>query len=183
MPMEKDISFVRASKFLSLVLRHEPQKIGLPLDAQGWADIDDLLARLPAHGVRLDRDALQQLVRDNDKQRFAISDDGQRIRASQGHSIAVDLGLTALEPPPWLYHGTVPRFLEAIASEGLRPGERQHVHLSPDRATAFQVGSRRGTPVILSVDAGRMHADGLSFYQSANGVWLTAHVPPRYIAG
>ncbi len=181
--MEKEISLDRASRFLSLVLRHEPQKIGLQLDAQGWAEIDDLLQRLGLHGLPLDRASLDRLVQENDKRRFAISDDGLRIRASQGHSIAVDLGLAPLVPPPWLYHGTVPRFLQAIATEGLRPGQRQHVHLSLDRDTALQVGARRGTPVVLSIDAGRMHADGHVFHQSANGVWLTAHVPPKYIAG
>lgn len=183
MHMDKDVSLIRASKFLSLVLRHEPQKIGLQLDAQGWADIADLLQRLAEHGHALDRADLQRLVQTNDKQRFALSEDGLRIRASQGHSIAVDLGLQPLEPPPWLYHGTVPSFLESIATQGLRPGERQHVHLSLDRQTAQQVGSRRGAPVILSVDAGRMHAEGHRFYRSANGVWLTDHVPLRYIAG
>lgn len=183
MHMDKDVSLIRASKFLSLVLRHEPQKIGLQLDARGWADIADLLQRMAEHGHALDRADLQRLVQTNDKQRFALSEDGLRIRASQGHSIAVDLGLQPLEPPPWLYHGTVPRFLEAIATQGLRPGERQHVHLSLDRQTAQQVGSRRGAPVILSVDAGRMHAEGHRFYRSANGVWLTDHVPPKYIAG
>jgi putative RNA 2'-phosphotransferase len=183
MPMSTDTSHKRASKFMSLVLRHEPEKIGLQLDAQGWADVDDLLQRMADHGVVLDRQSLQTVVETNDKQRFALSDDGLRIRASQGHSIKVDLGLEALQPPAWLYHGTVARFVGAIREQGLRPGERQHVHLSLDRQTAQQVGARRGAPVILSVDAGRMHADGHVFHRSANGVWLTTHVPPRYIAG
>ncbi|HCT26788.1 MAG TPA: RNA 2'-phosphotransferase [Stenotrophomonas sp.] len=181
--MSTDTSHKRASKFMSLVLRHEPEKIGLQLDAQGWADVDDLLQRMADHGVVLDRQSLQTVVETNDKQRFALSDDGLRIRASQGHSIKVDLGLEALQPPAWLYHGTVARFVGAIREQGLRPGERQHVHLSLDRQTAQQVGARRGAPVILSVDAGRMHADGHVFHRSANGVWLTTHVPPRYIAG
>ncbi len=181
--MSTDTSHKHASKFMSLVLRHEPEKIGLQLDAQGWADVDDLLQRMADHGVALDRHILQAVVETNDKQRFALSDDGLRIRASQGHSIQVDLGLEALQPPAWLYHGTVARFVGAIREQGLRPGERQHVHLSLDRQTAQQVGARRGAPVILSVNAGRMHADGHVFHRSANGVWLTAHVPPRYIAG
>lgn len=181
--MSMDTSHKHASKFMSLVLRHEPEKIGLQLDAQGWADVDDLLQRMADHGVALDRQALQAVVETNDKQRFALSDDGLRIRASQGHSIQVDLGLEALQPPAWLYHGTVARFVGAIREQGLRPGERQHVHLSLDRQTAQQVGARRGAPVILSVDAGRMHADGHVFHRSANGVWLTTHVPPQYIAG
>lgn len=181
--MTMDTSHKHASKFMSLVLRHEPEKIGLQLDAQGWADVDDLLQRMADHGVALDRPTLQAVVETNDKQRFALSDDGLRIRASQGHSIQVDLGLEALQPPAWLYHGTVARFVGAIREQGLRPGERQHVHLSLDRQTAQQVGARRGAPVILSVNAGRMHADGHVFHRSANGVWLTAHVPPQYIAG
>lgn len=181
--MSMDTSHKHASKFMSLVLRHEPEKIGLQLDAQGWADVDDLLQRMADHGVALDRQTLQAVVETNDKQRFALSDDGLRIRASQGHSIQVDLGLEALQPPAWLYHGTVARFVGAIREQGLRPGERQHVHLSLVRQTAQQVGARRGAPVILSVDAGRMHADGHVFHRSANGVWLTTHVPPQYIAG
>lgn len=181
--MSTDTSHKHASKFMSLVLRHEPEKIGLQLDAQGWADVDDLLQRMADHGVALDRQTLQAVVETNDKQRFALSDDGLRIRASQGHSIQVDLGLEALQPPAWLYHGTVARFVGAIREQGLRPGERQHVHLSLDRQTAQQVGARRGAPVILSVDAGRMYADGHVFHRSANGVWLTTHVPPQYIAG
>ncbi|MGG2103402.1 RNA 2'-phosphotransferase [Stenotrophomonas sp. NRRL B-14846] len=181
--MSTDTSHKHASKFMSLVLRHEPEKIGLQLDAQGWADVDDLLQRMAGHGVALDRHTLQAVVETNDKQRFALSDDGLRIRASQGHSIQVDLGLEALQPPAWLYHGTVARFVGAIREQGLRPGERQHVHLSLDRQTAQQVGARRGAPVILSVNAGRMHADGHVFHRSANGVWLTVHVPPQYIAG
>ncbi|WP_313415404.1 RNA 2'-phosphotransferase [Stenotrophomonas sp.] len=181
--MSTDTSHKHASKFMSLVLRHEPEKIGLQLDAQGWADVDDLLQRMADHGVALDRPTLQVVVETNDKQRFALSDDGLRIRASQGHSIQVDLGLEALQPPAWLYHGTVARFVGAIREQGLRPGERQHVHLSLDRQTAHQVGARRGAPVILSVNAGRMHADGHVFHRSANGVWLTTHVPPQYIAG
>lgn len=181
--MSTDTSYKQASKLMSLVLRHAPEKIGLQLDAQGWADIDALLRGMAGQGVVLDRQALQALVESNDKQRFALSEDGLRIRASQGHSIQVDLGLEPVEPPAWLYHGTVARFVAAIREQGLRPGERQHVHLSPDRQTAQRVGARRGAPVILSVAAGRMHADGHVFLRSANGVWLTAHVPPQYIAG
>ncbi|MNC25497.1 RNA 2'-phosphotransferase [compost metagenome] len=182
MRMNTETSTKQTSKFLSLVLRHEPGKIGLNLDGQGWANVDELLQKLHAHGQVLDRGGLQDIVATCSKQRFALSDDGQRIRANQGHSITVDLGLVPVEPPPWLYHGTVSRFVGAIREQGLRPGERQHVHLSLDRETAHQVGARRGAPVILSVHAGRMHADGHVFHRSANGVWLTDHVPPQYIA-
>lgn len=180
--MNTETSTKQTSKFLSLVLRHEPGKIGLNLDGQGWANVDELLQKLHAHGQVLDRGGLQDIVATCSKQRFALSDDGLRIRANQGHSITVDLGLVPVEPPPWLYHGTVSRFVGAIREQGLRPGERQHVHLSLDRETAHQVGARRGAPVILSVHAGRMHADGHVFHRSANGVWLTDHVPPQYIA-
>ncbi|WP_312107961.1 RNA 2'-phosphotransferase [Stenotrophomonas indicatrix] len=180
--MNTETSTKQTSKFLSLVLRHEPGKIGLNLDGQGWANVDELLQKLHAHGQVLDRGGLQDIVATCSKQRFALSDDGQRIRANQGHSITVDLGLVPVEPPPWLYHGTVSRFVGAIREQGLRPGERQHVHLSLDHETAHQVGARRGAPVILSVHAGRMHADGHVFHRSANGVWLTDHVPPQYIA-
>ncbi|MGG6343673.1 RNA 2'-phosphotransferase [Stenotrophomonas indicatrix] len=180
--MNTETSTKQTSKFLSLVLRHEPGKIGLNLDGQGWANVDELLQKLHAHGQVLDRGGLQDIVATCSKQRFALSDDGQRIRANQGHSITVDLGLVPVEPPQWLYHGTVSRFVGAIREQGLRPGERQHVHLSLDRETAHQVGARRGAPVILSVHAGRMHAEGHVFHRSANGVWLTDHVPPKYIA-
>ena len=180
--MNTETSTKQTSKFLSLVLRHEPGKIGLNLDGQGWANVDELLQKLHAHGQVLDRGGLQDIVAACSKQRFALSDDGQRIRANQGHSITVDLGLVPVEPPQWLYHGTVSRFVGSIREQGLHAGERHHVHLSLDRETAHQVGARRGAPVILSVHAGRMHADGHVFHRSANGVWLTDHVPPQYIA-
>lgn len=180
--MKAESSSTRTSKFLSLVLRHEPEVIGLQLDAQGWAEVDELLQKLHVHGQSLDHAGLRQIVATCSKQRFALSDDGLRIRANQGHSVAVDLGLAAIEPPQWLYHGTVGRFIGAIRAQGLRAGERQHVHLSLDRETAHQVGARRGAPVILSVHAGRMHAEGHVFHRSSNGVWLTDHVPPQYIA-
>ncbi|AXE31878.1 RNA 2'-phosphotransferase [Chromobacterium phragmitis] len=170
------------SRFLSLVLRHQPDAIDLKLDAQGWADIDELLARMAAKGKPLRRAQLEDIVRDSDKQRFAISEDGLRIRANQGHSIRVDLGLQPCEPPGTLYHGTATRFLDAILSEGLRPGSRQHVHLSADWATAHAVGSRHGKPAVLTVDAKAMREAGLAFCRSDNGVWLTSHVPPRFLA-
>ncbi len=176
-------SIKRASKFMSLVLRHQPEQIGLHLDAQGWANIDELLQKLARHGLVMDRQSLNLVVETNDKKRFALSEDGQRIRASQGHSVNIDLGLKAVEPPAWLYHGTVPRFVSSIYKQGLLPGERQHVHLSLNRQTAQDVGSRRGSAVILAINAGKMHADGHEFYCSENGVWLTKHVPTQYISG
>jgi putative RNA 2'-phosphotransferase len=167
---------VRISKRLSLYLRHQPEKIGLKLDPAGWADVEDILAAL-----HITRAELVEVVATNDKQRFAFNDDGSKIRASQGHSIPVELELPRQTPPAVLYHGTVGRFLDAILREGLRPMDRQHVHLSATVDTAHKVGARRGTPVILTVDAAAMDAEGAPFWLSANGVWLTDHVPPRHI--
>ncbi|MFG2955521.1 RNA 2'-phosphotransferase [Streptomyces sp. NPDC048291] len=170
---------VKVSKYLSKHLRHQPERIGLSLDEAGWVEIDALLAAVAAHGFPVSREELDHVVAANDKQRFAI--EGTRIRASQGHSIDVDLGLPPATPPPYLYHGTVARNLEAIRDEGLRPMNRHDVHLSADRETATRVGVRRGRPVVLSVDAGTMHRDGHVFHISANGVWLTRTVPPKYL--
>jgi putative RNA 2'-phosphotransferase len=166
---------------LSWVLRHEPERIGLELDPGGWAEIDALLAAANVAGVRLDEATLHKVIAQSDKQRFAVSEDGTRIRASHGHSIPVDLDLAPLAPPARLYHGTATRFLASIRDRGLRPKERNHVHLSVDRATALQVGQRHGRPVVLTVQAGQMHEERYAFYRSASGIWLTEHVPTRYI--
>ncbi|MEU8728901.1 RNA 2'-phosphotransferase [Streptomyces tendae] len=170
---------VKVSKYLSKHLRHQPERIGLTLDEGGWVEIDTLIAAAAEHGFRFTREELDDVVATNDKRRFAV--EGARIRASQGHSIDVDLQLPAATPPPYLYHGTVGRHLEAIRAEGLRPMNRHDVHLSPDRETATRVGARRGRPVVLPVDAAAMHRDGHVFRVSANGVWLTQHVPSRYL--
>jgi putative RNA 2'-phosphotransferase len=170
------------SKYLSLVLRHNPAAAGVTLDAEGWVGVEDLLEGAARHGRSFTRDELEEVVRNSDKQRFAFSLDAQRIRANQGHSITVDVGLTAETPPEILYHGTVERFLSSIMANGLDKRSRQHVHLSLDVATASRVGSRRGKPVILKIAAGSMHSAGFQFYCSANGVWLTDRVPPQYIA-
>ena len=170
------------SKLLSYVLRHRPDSIGLALDVHGWAEVAELLARLDAHGKRIDRVLLERVVAENDKQRFAFSEDGTRIRASQGHSIAVDLQLLEAEPPAVLYHGTASRFMKSILASGLRAGSRHHVHLSADMQTAARVGARHGFPVVLAVDALRMRADGIAFYLSDNGVWLTGAVQPKYLS-
>lgn len=172
---------VRVSKFLSLVLRHRPDKAGLELDAGGWVGVDELLRAVNAGGFRLSRAELLEVVERNDKRRFALSEDGARIRASQGHSVAVELGYEPQRPPGVLYHGTARRLLDSIRASGLNKGRRHHVHLSPDEATAARVGGRRGRAVVLSVAAGRMADDGFAFYLSANGVWLTDSVPARYI--
>ncbi len=172
---------VATSKFLSLVLRHRPDVVGITLDAEGWVPVEDLLAACAQHGRAISREQLDAAVRTNDKQRFAFSADGTRIRANQGHSVPIDLGLAPVEPPELLYHGTVPRFLESIRRDGLTKGQRRHVHLSPDVGTATKVGQRRGRPVVLVVEACRMFRDGHTFYRSENGVWLTDAVPPEYI--
>ncbi|MDC0768421.1 RNA 2'-phosphotransferase [Streptomyces sp. HD] len=170
---------VKVSKYLSKHLRHQPERIGLILDEGGWVEIDTLITAAAAHGFRFTREELDHVVASNDKKRFAI--EGTRIRASQGHSIDVDLGLPPATPPQYLYHGTVAPHLEAIRREGLRPMNRHDVHLSANRETATRVGSRRGRPVVLSVDAGAMHRDGHVFHLSANGVWLAKAVPPEYL--
>jgi putative RNA 2'-phosphotransferase len=172
---------VQLSKFLSLILRHKPDTIGLSLDAQGWAAIDELIAKSDAAGMRFTREELLQVVQSSDKNRFSVSDDGQQIRAAQGHSVDVELGLLPQEPPAVLYHGTATRFVDAILSEGLKPQARQQVHLSADEATALRVGERHGKPVILEVDTLRMHAQGFKFYRADNGVWLTDLVPPEFL--
>lgn len=170
------------SKFLSYILRHDPGSIGLALDPQGWVDVDALLDKAKAAGRPIDRATLEAVVADNDKKRFTLSEDGRRIRAAQGHSVAVDLGLDPVVPPARLFHGTATRNLDAIMIEGLKPGSRQKVHLSADEATARTVGQRHGKPVILTVDTAGMHAEGYLFWQAENGVWLTDTVPPRFLS-
>lgn len=169
------------SKFLSLILRHQPQLIGLELDAQGWTNIDELLQQLEKHQRPLSHDTLKALVHNCPKQRFAISPDGLRIRANQGHSIPIELGYSPCDPPETLYHGTAQRNLQSILSQGLLKGKRHHVHLSEQEKTALQVGARYGKPVLLLIDAASMHKDGYTFYKSTNGVWLTEAVPPNYL--
>jgi putative RNA 2'-phosphotransferase len=171
----------KQSKFLSLVLRHDPARIGITLDSAGWTDVTALLAAVAAAGTPITRDELVQIVATSDKQRFALSPDGERIRANQGHSVEVELELAPATPPATLYHGTVDRFLASIREKGLIKGARHHVHLSADLGTAEKVGGRRGRPVILVVRAADMVAAGHPFFVSANGVWLTEHVPPAFI--
>jgi putative RNA 2'-phosphotransferase len=168
---------VRLSKRLSYVLRHRPDTVGLTLDDAGWVGVDELLGAL---GVT--RSELEEVVARNDKVRFAVDGTGTRIRASQGHSVAVDLGYAPAQPPAELFHGTPQRSLVRILAEGLRPGARHAVHLSPDVGTARAVGARRGPPVVLRVDAAAMVTEGAVFSRSANGVWLVDAVPPAHLA-
>jgi putative RNA 2'-phosphotransferase len=179
--MNTNDKIVSTSKFLSLILRHEPSKIGLTLDAQGWANIDELISLSQRSGKRINRALIEEVVTTNDKQRFIINDDGRKIRANQGHSVKIDLGLQASVPPDTLYHGTATRFLQSIRTQGLLHGSRQHVHLSAEKATAIKVGSRHGVPTVLIVAARKMHEQGHHFYLSENGVWLTEHVPVSFI--
>lgn len=169
------------SKFLSLVLRHKPEEIGLELDAEGWAMLEQLIDLANAKGIPITRDVVLEIVAISDKKRFALSPDGKRIRANQGHSVSVNLNLAPREPPTVLFHGTAIRFVESIQEKGLMPGSRQHVHLSLTETTAEEVGSRHGKPLVLVVRASDMHSDGFQFYLSDNGVWLTSSVPPRYL--
>ncbi len=171
------------SKFLSLVLRHQPEVIDLQLDSGGWANVEELLQKCSQarRGRNITREGLVAVVEANDKQRFAFSADGKMIRASQGHSLAVDLGYEPVEPPARLWHGTATKFMPGIYSAGLQKRNRQHVHLSADRATATAVGQRHGSPVVLRVYAHNMYDDNFRFFLSANGVWLTDHVPVNYL--
>lgn len=169
------------SKFMSLVLRHQPQTIGLTLDEAGWTSVDELLSKASATGKRLSRELLNEVVATNDKKRFAFSEDGLRIRASQGHSIDIELGLKQAEPPAVLYHGTTTRFVESVLATGLDKRKRHHVHMTSDISIALSVGQRYGVPVLLQIDAARMRKDGHLFFQSDNGVWLTDHVPAHYL--
>jgi len=169
------------SKFLSLVLRHSPETIELKLDENGWADVDELIEKCNKKGKTLNSELLDYVVENNDKKRFAFNEDKTKIRASQGHSISVELDLAETEPSEYLYHGTVAKFLENIKKEGLQKMSRQHVHLSKDRETAIKVGSRRGVAQILTVRSGEMFKDGFKFYLSENNVWLTDEVPAKYI--
>lgn len=172
---------VRISKFLSRHLRHAPRDIGLELQEGGWVEVEDLLAGCRRAGLRLSEEDLEEVVEKNDKQRFSFDVTGLRIRANQGHSVPVDLQLTPCQPPDVLYHGTASDAVEAILRDGLKRMKRHHVHLSTSEQTAVKVGKRHGRPVVLVVDAARMHRDGAAFYCSDNGVWLVDEVPAGYL--
>jgi putative RNA 2'-phosphotransferase len=172
---------VSISKFLSQHLRHAPEELGLTLQPGGWVQVADLLAACNRHGHPITQDELEAVVRTSDKQRFAFDETGERIRANQGHSVDVDLQLSPTEPPAVLYHGTPSQFEEAIRTAGLKKMARHHVHLSPDIPTARKVGQRHGKPAVFAIDAAAMRAEGRLFYCSANGVWLTDEVPPRFL--
>lgn len=178
--MAKNTDKTQISRYIALILRHHPEAAGVSLDAHGWADIDALIAGV---GKRypLDRAMLEEIVQTDDKQRYAISEDGKRIRANQGHSIAVDVGLERVSPPETLWHGTGSRFSASIDAQGLTRQSRLYVHLSTDAQTAQKVGARHGKPVVYRVAAGQMARDGFAFFRSANGVFMTEHVPVKYL--
>ena len=178
--MKKDKT-KRISKFLSLVLRHQPQTIGITLDENGWVEIDSLLKGMASARRTITREQLENVVKSNDKQRFTISDDGCRIRAKQGHSVDVDLGYQAATPPEQLCHGTPERFIPLIRESGLKKMKRHHVHMHADQNLATEVGGRRGKPVLLIIRSLEMHNAGHEFFVTENDVWLTDHVPPEFI--
>jgi putative RNA 2'-phosphotransferase len=169
------------SKFLSLVLRHQPETIGIRLDKNGWTDVNELLEKASKAGIQIDRQTLNHVVDTNSKKRFAFNDDLTKIRASQGHSIDIELGYTNQKPPEILFHGTGERSVQSILEKGLEKQSRQHVHLSSDYETAIKVGQRHGKPFVFKVLAGQMYNDGFLFFISDNGVWLTEKVPAKYL--
>lgn len=168
------------SIFISRVLRHMPEDANIQLDEHGWANVEELLAGINATGRTIDRETLEEIVRTDKKQRYSFGGEGTLIRANQGHSIPVDVELAEQEPPEYLYHGTADRFMESIRRQGLLPMSRLYVHLSGDMETARKVGGRHGRPVVLKVHSGDMHRDGILFYRSENGVWLTKKVAAKY---
>lgn len=174
-------SKVQISKFLSFVLRHRPEEIGLHLDEHGWASVPELIRCAKESGIYLDETRLREIVESDAKCRYALTDDGQRVRANQGHSVRIDLGLEPVRPPVLLFHGTATRFVQEILAKGLQPMGRLHVHLSADEETAVKVGKRHGKPTVLRIKAEEMWKAGGKFYQAENGVWLTEAVEARFI--
>ncbi len=173
-----DKQHTQISKFLSFILRHQPEAIGLSLEPEGWAEIDTLISHAAQSGTTLTRALIEIVVKNNDKKRFAISEDGKYIRAVQGHStVSVAINYLEKQPPEFLYHGTATRFLDSIMAQGLLPGSRHHVHLSEEIITATAVGKRYGKPVILTIKALQMYEEGYKFYQADNDVWLIEKVP------
>lgn len=169
------------SKFLALILRHAPEKIGLKLDKNGWADVQELITKIANAKVVLTLSDLYEIVATDNKKRYVFNEDETKIRASQGHSINIDLELKPITPPDTLYHGTAKRFWISIDKSGLSKMNRQYVHLSQDKETAHKVGIRHGDPIILTIDSKRMYESGYAFYLSENKVWLTEKVPREFI--
>ena len=179
--MISDKQITHISRFLSLVLRHQPETIGIQLDQNGWTDIAELLEKANNYGIKIDRDILNHIVTTNSKKRFAFNDALDKIRASQGHSVEIELGYTNQKPPEILFHGTGEKSVHSILDTGLEKRNRQHVHLSSDLETAIKVGQRHGKPFVFKVLAGQMYNDNFLFFISDNGVWLTENVPAKYL--
>ncbi|MDR2095148.1 MAG: RNA 2'-phosphotransferase [Treponema sp.] len=175
-------NLLQISKFLSLVLRHQPETIHLNMDNNGWVDIDELIHNANEYKhMRLDKEILAEIVKTNDKQRFIIDNEKNKIRANQGHSISIDLALEPQTPPDELFHGTAIRFLESIMENGIKPMSRQYVHLSRTVEIAENVGKRHGKPIVLYINSKAMYENGYKFYLSENKVWLVDYVPKEYI--
>ena len=172
---------INISKFLSLVLRHQPETIGIQLDNNGWTDVNELIEKANNYGIKFDRETLSNIVATNSKKRFAFNDTLDKIRASQGHSVEIELGYTNQKPPEILFHGTAEKFVQSILDTGLEKRNRQHVHLSSDLETAIKVGQRHGKPFVFKILAEQMYNDNFQFYISDNGVWLTDNVPTKYL--
>lgn len=169
------------SKFIALILRHKPDTVGITLDEHGWASVSELLSGINASGNEIDMQTLEEIVAEDEKQRYSFNSDKTKIRANQGHSVNVDVELKKAVPPETLFHGTGEKFVSSIKSEGLKPKSRLYVHLSKDRETAVKVGSRHGKPVVFEVNSGEMSRNGFEFFLSENGVWLTKIVPAEYL--
>ena len=174
------MSLKETSKYISLILRHKPETIGITLDEHGWANVDELIAGV-AKTHPIDMAVLEQIVAEDEKQRYSFNEDKTLIRANQGHSIPVDVELEEKQPPEILYHGTGEKYVSSINEQGLIPKSRLYVHLSSDEATAVKVGQRHGKPVVYTVKSGEMYSDGFKFFCSVNGVWLTKSVPVKYL--
>ena len=174
------MSYEKISKYMSMILRHRPEAVGIQLDEHGWADVNELIKGI-AKKKKFNREILEEIVRTDSKQRYSFNEDKTKIRANQGHSISADLELEPLEPPEILWHGTAEKYVASIEKAGLRPGNRMYVHLSPDVQTAEKVGSRHGKPVVYQVKSGEMYRKGFRFYRSVTGVWLTIMVPVEFL--
>ena len=175
------MSLKETSKFISLILRHKPETIGISLDEHGWANVDELIAGISkTHPI--DMAILEQIVAEDEKQRYSFNEDKTLIRANQGHSIPVDVELEEKQPPEILFHGTGEKYVSSINEQGLIPKSRLYVHLSGDEETAHKVGQRHGKPAIYKVKSGDMYRDGFKFFCSVNGVWLTKIVPVKYLS-
>ena len=169
------------SRFIALILRHKPEAVGITLDEHGWASVSELLSGINACGNEIDMQTLEEIVAEDEKQRYSFNADKTKIRANQGHSVNIDVELKKAEPPEILFHGTGEKFVSSIKSAGLKPKPRLYVHLSKDRETAVKVGSRHGKPVVFEVNSGEMSRNGFEFFLSENGVWLTKIVPAEYL--